>query len=1058
MAIKNRGLIKTAALVLPLLSTIFSSGISIYAKGNFPASETDEPEKIKVACVGNSITHGYALRDKANNNYPVQLGRMLGDKYDVGNFGRTGATLMKKGHNPYYNWIEYRKAIEFVPDIVVIHLGVNDLEPRDYPKFGDTFVGDYIALIDSFKNVNPDVRVIVANMSPLPAPHFRFKSGTRDWRDSLRNLTATVAEVTGAELIDFGTVLRDRPNLIPDNVHPDDDGATVLASTVRKAITGDYGGLQMPEVYGDHMVLQRYTPLLIKGTANAGSKVTVSLGNKQASDITNNRGEWSVTLPPFRESTGLTMKVTDGNKTLEYKDVAIGEVWLASGQSNMAFPLEESDSFLSDTTLMNDSMLRLFNMMPAVHIGTTEWTDAEKARIDDLGNYLPAKWEQSALSSAKDFSGVAWYFGKMLRDSLNIPIGIIHNAIGGSPTEAWIDIETLEHRFPDIMIDWRNSDFIQPWVRDIGVKNTGYDGKPDQHRHPFEPSYLYATGIRPLSGYPIAGVIWYQGESNDHNVELHEKLFPMLLDSWRQTWDKPALPFLYVQLSSVVRPSWPVFRDSQRRMSNTLPNVAMVVSSDRGDSLDIHPKDKKSIGERLGYQALNRVYSMNNITPQGPSIRKAEKVAPGTLILSFDYAKGLTTSDGYAPRTFEMAQFKDVYFPVDSVEILDDNTVKLVCTSIESPRFVRYAWQPVTRANLVNGDGLPASTFRIDVAVDLPEEKGIEAGVSAPYVGIADGVIIRAGGCNFPDNPLAPDSKKQFYQGIYSLTQNSEGDFVSRQIGRLPFPMAYGAGVTTPEGLIIIGGTSPSEALSSVYKINVDKEGKAVITQLPSMPGTIDNMAAAYLDGKIYVAGGNYDGRPSNELLCLDLNDISKGWKVLASFPGNPRVQPVLAGSTDGKGNPMLYLWGGFALRQSDREPSLNTDGLAYNPKKNKWTEIPAPKNNRGEEISTGGGVAVTLPGGNIVVVGGVNKDIFLQALQKTAPDYLSHPVEWYRFNDNILLFNPKTETWSVVKVDSDAARAGAAATLLPEGDILLIGGEIKPRIRTADNIRISID
>lgn len=716
MIFKNKVCLKTSALILPLLCALMLTGIRVSAGEKTQNSKNKvETPKIKVACVGNSITHGYALRDKAKNNYPTQLGRMLGDKYEVGNFGRTGATLMKKGHNPYYNWIEYRNAIDFAPDIVVIHLGVNDLEPRDYPKYGDTFVGDYIALIDSFKNVNPDVRVIVANMSPLPAPHFRFKSGTRDWRDSLRVLTATAAEVAGAELIDFGAALRDRPNLIPDNVHPDDDGATVLAQTVRKAITGDYGGLQLPEIYGDFMVLQRNVPLVIKGTANTGSKVTVTLGHQQASDTANNRGEWTITLPPFKETAGLTMKVTDGNKTLEFKDVAIGEVWLASGQSNMAFPLEESASFLSDTSLMADPMLRLFNMLPAVHIGTTEWTEEEKTRIDTLNHYLPSLWAPSSTASAKDFSGVAWYFSKMLRDSLNVPVGIIHNAIGGSPTEAWIDIETLEHKSPDLMIDWRKSDFIQPWVRDIATKNTGYDGNPDQHRHPFEPSYLYATGIRPLAAYPIAGVIWYQGESNDHNIELHEQLFPMLLDSWRNTWDNPELPFLFVQLSSVVRPSWPIFRDSQRRMSRTLPNVAMVVSSDRGDSLDIHPKDKRTIGERLGYQALNRVYNMKGVVPQGPTIKKAERVGPGTVIITFDYADGLTTSDGFSPRTFEMAQYKDLYSPAETVEILDDNRIKLVNSSIETPRFIRYAWQPVTRANLVNGAGLPASTFRIEV-------------------------------------------------------------------------------------------------------------------------------------------------------------------------------------------------------------------------------------------------------------------------------------------------------------------------------------------------------
>ncbi|MCH5232916.1 MAG: sialate O-acetylesterase [Muribaculaceae bacterium] len=702
--------------LLALAVIIISGGVLINAKNSSTGNGKTETRKTKVACVGNSITFGYALKDRENNNYPRQLGLMLGDKYEVGNFGRTGATLMKKGHNPYYNWKEYKEAIEFAPDIVVIHLGVNDLEPRDYPKFGDTFVGDYVGLIDSFRNVNPNVRVIVANLSPLLPPIPRFKAGLRDWRDSVRVLTPVVAEYAGAELIDFGTALRDRPNLIPDNIHPDDKGATVLAETVRKAITGDYGGLQMPPVFSDGMVLQRNVPLNIRGIANAGDKITVSLGQETATAVTDNRGDWSVTLPPFKENTGLTLSISDGTNKLLYKDVAVGEVWLASGQSNMAFPLRDTESFPRDSAMTTDPLLRLFNMLPSVEVELREWTNEEKERMDNLDYYKPTKWESSTPETAKDFSGVAWYFGKMMRDSLNVPVGIIHNAIGGSPTEAWIDIETLEHQLPEILIDWRNSEFVQPWVKERGIMSTGMkDGVPDGHRHSFEPSYLYATGIRPLNAYPIAGVIWYQGESNDHNIQLHEQLFPMMQQSWRNTWENPELPFLYVQLSSVVRPSWPSFRDSQRKMAKTLPNVAMVVSSDKGDSLDIHPKNKRDIGERLGRQALNKIYNMKHVTPQGPDIVKAEQVAPGTIILTFDYAEGLTTSDGLNPRTFEIAEIKDMYAGAETVEILPDNRIKIVNMALPNPRFVRYGWQPVTNANLVNGDGLPASTFKVDV-------------------------------------------------------------------------------------------------------------------------------------------------------------------------------------------------------------------------------------------------------------------------------------------------------------------------------------------------------
>lgn len=684
---------------------------------NVQAAEKQKAGKIKVACVGNSITYGYGVEDRENNNYPSQLGRLLGDKYEVGNFGKSGATLLTKGHRPYTEQEEFQNAVAFVPDIVLIHLGVNDTDPRDYPDYGDFFVRDYLALIDSFKTVNPNVRVILANLTPLTASHYRFKSGTRVWRDKIRDLIPGIAEISGSEYIDFGSLLRDRQNLIPDAIHPDLAGATIMAETAYKAITGDYGGLQMPEIYGNGMVLQRNKPLKINGTANTGSTVEVTIGGNKVSGVANNMGEWSVTLPPMKEGTGLTMTVTDGKKTLSFGDVAIGEVWLASGQSNMEFLLRNTTTFAEDKPLLNDSLLRFFDMKPVAVTTPPEWTPEQKKLTDELKHYLPSKWENSSTENSGNFSGVAWYFGKMLRDSLNIPIGIISNAIGGSPAESWVDIETLEHGIPDILVNWHTNDYLQPWVQQRALENIGKpeNRKKPEHRHPYEPSYLYSAGIRPLSAYPIAGAIWYQGESNAHNIEIHEELFPLLVKSWRETWDDEELPFLFVQLSSLNRPSWPTFRDSQRKLAESIPGVAMAVSLDEGDSLDVHPRNKRPIGERLGRQALNRVYGKKNVVPQGPTIVKAESEEDGSVILTFDYADGLTTSDGNAPKTFELAKYEGYYEPADEVNILDDNRVIIKSSALKEPRLVRYGWQPFTRANLVNSDSLPASTFKVTV-------------------------------------------------------------------------------------------------------------------------------------------------------------------------------------------------------------------------------------------------------------------------------------------------------------------------------------------------------
>lgn len=673
-----------------------------------------EPQPVKVGCIGNSITYGYLVEDREVNSYPARLQGLLGDGYQVGNFGKSGATLLRKGHKPYFDQEEFAAAMEFAPDIITVHLGINDTDPRDYPIYGDEFVADYVALIDSFRSVNPNVRVILANLSPLLSKHFRFRSGTRAWRDSLRNLIPVVAEITGAELVDFGELLRDRPNLIPDAIHPNTEGAALMADYIAKAITGDFGGLTLPEVYSDGMVLQRNKPLKINGIANAGEKVTVTIDGNTESTIAGNDGKWSVTMPPMKEATGLTMTVTAGKDKLTYNDVAVGEVWIASGQSNMEFRLKHAQTYPETKNDLHDPLLRLFDMKPVAYTDNVEWNDDQKDQTTQLMHYLPAKWTASDSTSAPEFSAVAWYFGKMLRDSLDVPVGIINNAIGGSTAESWVDIETLEHRIPEILVNWRTNDYLQPWAQKRAGENTGTDDAGKKHRHPYEPSYLFSAGIRPLNSFPVAGAIWYQGESNAHNTLVHEMVFPALVESWREYWDDPDMPFLFTQLSSINRPSWPVFRNSQRMMAKEIPGVAMAVSSDQGDSLDVHPRNKKPIGERLGRQALNRVYGMKNVVPEGPGIVKAKATGDNQVTLSFDNAAGLKTSDGGTPITFEVAQYDGMFVPV-AAEITPDNTILLTVPNDMTPNIVRYGWQPFTRANLVNGEGLPASTFRINV-------------------------------------------------------------------------------------------------------------------------------------------------------------------------------------------------------------------------------------------------------------------------------------------------------------------------------------------------------
>lgn len=1107
-----------------------------------------QQQRTKVACVGNSITYGTGLSDRSTQSYPVQLQKMLGGRYEVENFGKPGATLLNQGHRPYTRQEEYRKALDFAGDIVVIHLGINDTDPRDWPNYRDSFVKDYLDLIDSFRKANPDARIIIARMTPIADRHPRFLSGTRDWHGEIQTAIENVARYTGVQLIDFHAPLYPYPYLLPDAVHPTAEGAAIMAKTVYSAVTGDYGGLSLSPLYTDNMVLQRDTPLSIHGTADAGEQVTVRIDRQQWITKTTPDGKWSVKLSPLKAGGPYTLTVSTPKKTLKYANVLVGEVWLCSGQSNMEFMLNQSTTGKKDIPQAADEQLRLYDMKARWRTNAVQWDASVLDSLNHLQYYEDTRWETSTPDNAACFSAIAYYFGRMLRDSLNVPVGLICNAIGGSPTESWVDRNTLEYQFPAILKDWTHNDFIQDWVRGRAALNVKLS-KEKYQRHPYEPCYLYESGIRPLEQYPVKGVIWYQGESNAHNREAHEKLFKLLIGSWRKNWANEELPFYYVQLSSIARPSWPWFRDSQRRMMDEIPHTGMAVSSDYGDSLDVHPRNKRPIGERLARWALNKTYGMAGIVPSGPLFRQAD-FREDAVYVTFDYGKGMKSSDGAPLRTFEVAETDGVYYPAVA-EVIDGriNRIKVYSEQVKHPRYVRYGWQPFTRANLVNEAGLPASTFRAESAkpfvtdvrlqkmVGFPKsEKGIRWGVSACYSGILNGNLLMAGGCNFPDVPASEGGKKKFYRGIYAATINSDTVLAWRKVGELPVAAAYGVSVSCQDGIICAGGTDGKNSLTSVYKISwnennrkagknlkaigslksgrdedtekneqtgkdgqaesgqaekneqigkneqtgkdrqAGKHGKVQIEPFPDLPYALDNMYGTLVGNRLFITGGNRDGKPSNSFLCLDLDNLAAGWQQLPEFPGAARVQPVCAGQYK-DGDARIYLWGGFAASVDGKPATLSTDGYCYSSTSRQWTPVATPTGNNApvatptgnntpiatpmsnddEPISLGGGTAIAINDSLILCTGGVNKDIFLAALQRPEKDYLLHPAGWYKFNDRILVYNIRRNTWQEVARSPYTARAGAALTGWDK-TYYNINGEVKPGIRTSDIIKITVE
>ena len=666
-------------------------------------------QTIKVACVGNSVTYGMGI-ENPDERYPAQLQVMLGDEYEVGNFGHSGATLLKNGYRPYWNLPEFKEALDFEADIVIIHLGLNDTDPRAWPKYRDEFVKDYINLIDTFKYINPDADVKISRMTPIFSGHSRFESSTRDWYWQVQDAIEVIAEISKVDLVDLHTPLHIRPDLFPDNLHPTGEGAKIIAETVYGAITGDFGGLKPASIFTSGMVLQRNKPIRFWGTANSNEIVEIDFNNQKRSASVNKSGSWEIEFPPLEAGGPYKIKISSETKVINLNDVLIGDIWLCSGQSNMEFRLKQSAGGADDIKFAKLPEVRLFNMQPVAYTNNVAWEKNTLDLINQLQYFTQTEWKSTTPEIAKDFSAVAYHFGKTVYEETGVPIGLILNAVGGSPAEAWIDRFTLEHhnQLVGMFRNWSNNDFINPWCRERAGQNIELSDNPLQ-RHPYHPSYLYEAGIQNITRLNISGVIWYQGESNEQNVELHEVIFPTLVESWRSAWNDD-FPFYYVQLSSMAlgRETWGHFRDSQRRLMYEIPNSGMSVSSDLGDSTDVHPREKKQIGERLARWALNKTYGFSDITPSGPLFHDFF-VEDETAYISFEFAEGLMSSDGKPLRSFEVAEFPGLFFPATAV--IEGNVVKVESTRVRTPKYVRYGWSSYSDGNLINSEGLPASTF-----------------------------------------------------------------------------------------------------------------------------------------------------------------------------------------------------------------------------------------------------------------------------------------------------------------------------------------------------------
>lgn len=478
-------------------------------------------------------------------------------------------------------------------------------------------------------------------------------------------------------------------------------------------------------VFGSHMVLPHGKNIPIAGTADPNKEVAVTFGSATLKAKTDSRGRWTTTLPPQKpNATGQTLTAAQNGEETKLEDVLVGEVWLASGQSNMLFRLNQSSTGGQDIPQAADPELRILNHVPQAHTNGTAYTDKDFDALTPEKFYA-GSWAVSSPATAAPTSAVAYYFAKNLREGLKMPVGIIHTSLGGSEMAAWLPQAVIDSNSKLHTLrgnNWLDSPLIAPWARGRAKQNISPRLSKGTPQHPYKPAFLYETGIAWMTGFPINGVIWYQGETDAEiiNNETNAMQLDLLINSWRKAFGNAALPFLMVQLphindSSKLRAGWPEFREMQDYVAKNLPGVYCINTIDLGASnSNVHPSDKKPVGERLANTALNKVYGQK-IACDFPTL-KAFKAQGNKILIQIANGKGLTTKDGQPPTHFEIAGTDGVYHQAEASIVSDkDNAViQLISPDVKTPKHARYCWTPFATPNLVNGNGLPAKPFRTD--------------------------------------------------------------------------------------------------------------------------------------------------------------------------------------------------------------------------------------------------------------------------------------------------------------------------------------------------------
>ncbi|MDU1903156.1 MAG: sialate O-acetylesterase [Dysgonomonas sp.] len=451
-----------------------------------------------------------------------------------------------------------------------------------------------------------------------------------------------------------------------------------------------YAELSLPAIFGSNMMLQQKTEVKIWGWADKGQTVMVSpsWAQQKYTAKADNSGKWTVKIQtPVASYQTYNLTVSDNKSNITFDNVLVGEVWLCSGQSNMEMPMK---GFKNQPVLGgNEAIFKSKNKN--IRLITVKRTSSLTLETDIIG-----EWKEATPESVKEFSATGYFYGRLLNEMLDIPVGLILSSWGGSWIESWMSKE---------MLNGFNEVKLPKTEEDIKEKNR-------------TPTTLFNGMINPIAGYTIKGCIWYQGESNYDRAAQYSKLFQHMVNEWRTLWGQGEFPFYYCQIAPYDNPpekhgdfNAAFLREAQYKSAQVIPNSGMVILMDIGEEKCIHPRDKKTGGERLAMMALAKTYGMTGYAYESPTFKEMT-VEDGKAILSFENAPMWLTSFGKELKQFEIAGADKVFYSAKAE--IRRSKVEVSSDKVSAPVAVRYAFKDFVVGDLFSTEGLPLSSFRTD--------------------------------------------------------------------------------------------------------------------------------------------------------------------------------------------------------------------------------------------------------------------------------------------------------------------------------------------------------